>query len=50
MRGAAYTIEEFHNEFLKQGMLPPIQIVREKSWGTIRRCCEMWADGQSAPH
>jgi uncharacterized protein (DUF885 family) len=32
MRGSAYTIEEFHNEFLKQGM-PPIKIVRRTILG-----------------
>ena len=32
MRGPAYTIEEFHNEFLKQGM-PPIKIVRKTMLG-----------------
>jgi len=32
MRGAAYTIEDFHNNFLKQGM-PPIKIVRRKMLG-----------------
>ena len=32
MRGSEYTIEEFHNEFLKQGM-PPIKIVRRTMLG-----------------
>jgi uncharacterized protein (DUF885 family) len=32
LRGSAYTIEEFHNSFLSQGM-PPIQIVRRKMLG-----------------
>jgi uncharacterized protein (DUF885 family) len=32
MRGSAYSIGEFHNEFLSQGM-PPIQIVRKKMLG-----------------
>lgn len=32
MRGAAFTLEEFHNNFLKQGM-PPIGIVRRKMLG-----------------
>ena len=32
MRGSAYTLEEFHNNFLKQGM-PPIKIVRKKMLG-----------------
>jgi len=32
LRGAAYTIEDFHNNFLSQGM-PPIQIVRKKMLG-----------------
>jgi uncharacterized protein (DUF885 family) len=32
MRGPGYTIEEFHNEFLKQGM-PPIKIVRKTMLG-----------------
>ena len=32
MRGQAYTIEAFHNEFLKQGM-PPIKIVRRTMLG-----------------
>ena len=29
LRGSAFTLEEFHNNFLKQGM-PPIRIVRKK--------------------
>ena len=32
MRGTAFTMEEFHNTFLKQGM-PPIRIVRRKMLG-----------------
>ena len=32
LRGSAYTIGEFHNEFLKQGM-PPIKIVRRTMLG-----------------
>jgi uncharacterized protein (DUF885 family) len=32
MRGAAFTLEEFHNNFLKQGM-PPIKIVRRTMLG-----------------
>ena len=32
MRGSAFTLEEFHNNFLKQGM-PPIKIVRRKMLG-----------------
>ena len=31
-RGAGYTIADFHNEFLKQGM-PPIKIVRRTMLG-----------------
>jgi uncharacterized protein (DUF885 family) len=32
MRGAAFTLEEFHNRFLSQGM-PPVKIVRKKMLG-----------------
>jgi uncharacterized protein (DUF885 family) len=32
MRGSAFTMEEFHNNFLRQGM-PPIKIVRKKMLG-----------------
>jgi hypothetical protein len=32
MRGSAFTMEDFHNNFLKQGM-PPIKIVRRKMLG-----------------
>jgi len=32
MRGSAFTMEEFHNNFLKQGM-PPIKVVRRKMLG-----------------
>jgi len=32
MRGSAFTMEEFHNKFLGQGM-PPIKIVRKKMLG-----------------
>ncbi len=32
MRGSSFTLEEFHNNFLKQGM-PPIKIVRKKLLG-----------------
>ncbi len=32
LKGSAYTLEEFHNNFLKQGM-PPIKIVRKKMLG-----------------
>jgi hypothetical protein len=32
LRGSAYTLEDFHNSFLSQGM-PPIQIVRRKMLG-----------------
>ena len=32
LRGAAFTLEEFHDNFLKQGM-PPIKIVRRKMLG-----------------
>ena len=32
MRGSAYTIEDFHNNFLSHGM-PPIKIVRKKMLG-----------------
>jgi uncharacterized protein (DUF885 family) len=31
-QGAAFTLQNFHNEFLKQGF-PPIKIVREAMLG-----------------
>jgi uncharacterized protein (DUF885 family) len=32
MKGSAFSLQEFHDRFLKQGM-PPIQIVRKKMLG-----------------
>lgn len=32
LRGSAYTLEEFHNSFMKQGF-PPIKIVRRAMLG-----------------